>query len=119
MRPDLVDLTNRLTNIEGVHALGITTNGIALKRKLDGLCEAGMTHLNVSLDTLQRDKFARITRRQGLERVITCIDNASKVVPNMVKVSQCLLLLSLANAMEGSYLYTLATCSLRCPRLSR
>lgn len=45
-------------------SIGMTTNGIALKRKLPALKEAGLTALNVSLDTLEAVKFELITRRK-------------------------------------------------------
>ena len=55
----------QLKSIDGLKTLGITTNGIALRRKLPQLKEAGVTHLNISLDTLIPQKFEFITRRNG------------------------------------------------------
>ena len=55
----------QLKSIDGLKTLGITTNGIALKRKLPQLKDAGVTHLNISLDTLIPQKFEFITRRNG------------------------------------------------------
>ncbi|KAG6580149.1 Molybdenum cofactor biosynthesis protein A [Phytophthora cinnamomi] len=55
---------------------GVTTNGITLQRKLLALQRAGADRLNISLDTLQPEKFAHITRRQGFTRVMNSIVEA-------------------------------------------
>ena len=49
----------------------MTTNGLTLSKKLDGLHEAGLSHLNISLDTLVAAKFEFITRRKGNSIKIT------------------------------------------------
>jgi cyclic pyranopterin phosphate synthase len=54
----------------------MTTNGIVLGKKLPALREAGLTHLNISLDTLVPAKFSFMTRRLGFERVLSSIDSA-------------------------------------------
>ncbi|CAG9466340.1 unnamed protein product [Pedinophyceae sp. YPF-701] len=70
LRKDLVDIVSRTAALPGIEDVGITTNGIVLGRNLDQLVDAGMTSVNISLDTLQPDRFARLTRRKGLERVL-------------------------------------------------
>jgi cyclic pyranopterin phosphate synthase len=45
--------------------IGMTSNGIAIKRKLPSLLENGLDQLNISIDTLDRDRFESITRRKG------------------------------------------------------
>jgi cyclic pyranopterin phosphate synthase len=59
--------------------VGVTTNGLLLQKKLQSLYEAGVDRLNISLDTLQPNKFAQITRRQGFERVLESIIQASQM----------------------------------------
>jgi len=54
---------------EGLRSLGMTTNGVALKRRLPQLRAAGLDSLNISLDTLDPRKFELITRRRGFELV--------------------------------------------------
>lgn len=76
LRRDLVDLVAQLRAIDGITSVGVTTNGIVLQRKLAALRAAGVDRLNISLDTLRADKFADITRRQGLHRVIDAIAEA-------------------------------------------
>lgn len=65
--PELVDYTKSLHGVESVH---LTTNGVLLHYYLDDLLDAGLSGINVSLDTLQTDRFKSITRRSGLEQVM-------------------------------------------------
>ena len=54
----------------------MTTNGISLSRHIDDLVDAGLTGVNISLDTLRHDKFQEITRRNGLDKVMRSIGDA-------------------------------------------
>ncbi len=68
VRSDLPQIVSSLNDLKqhGLEQIGITTNGIALgRRKLDTLVQNGLTHLNVSLDTLDPFKFEFMTRRRG------------------------------------------------------
>jgi len=77
VRKDIVELCEELGAIPGLDILAMTTNGIALKRKLPKLKAAGLTHLNISLDTMLDHKFQLLTRRaQGKERVLENIYSA-------------------------------------------
>ena len=64
--------------LEGVDQVGMTSNGIVLGRHLRDLRGAGLTHLNVSLDTLREERFERMTRRsgKGLRKVLAAVDDA-------------------------------------------
>lgn len=57
-------------------SLGMTSNGIALKRKLPALVDAGLTHLNISLDTLDPFKYELMTRRRGFSAVMEALEVA-------------------------------------------
>lgn len=70
----------------GIKQLGLTTNGLLLKRRLGELQSAGLTHLNISLDTLIPQKFELITRRKGWDRVMAGIDQALHLGYSPVKV---------------------------------
>lgn len=67
VRPDIVELVEEMGALraEGLHTIAMTSNGIALRRKLPRLVENGLNALNVSLDTLDPFKFEIITRRKG------------------------------------------------------
>ncbi|CAM9155376.1 unnamed protein product [Sphacelaria rigidula] len=74
IRKDLPDIVRALSSLDGVRNVGVTTNGINLRRKLPALKEAGLTHINVSLDTLRADRFAAVTRRNGLDVVLSALE---------------------------------------------
>jgi len=87
VRRDIVDICKELRSNKGLKSLGITTNGIVLKRKLPALLEAGVTHLNISLDTLHAKKFEFVTRRKGWSKVIEGIDEAVQLNFDTVKLN--------------------------------
>lgn len=87
LRSDLVELTRRLSSLPGIKAVGLTSNGLTLGRKLDALKDAGLSLLNISLDTLQPERFVAMTRRQGHERVMACIWKAVQLGFDPVKVN--------------------------------
>jgi len=72
LRRDLVDVVAALGQL-GVE-LSITTNGFLMDRLAEPLKQAGLRRANVSLDSLRRDRFERITRRDALDRVLRGID---------------------------------------------
>ncbi len=74
VRKDVPALAAALSRLPGVETLAMTTNGLLLDRHLDTLHAAGLRLLNISLDTLQADRFQAITRRPGLEKVIRNVD---------------------------------------------
>ncbi len=63
-------LVGMLAGIDGVHDLSLTTNGYLLERDADALVAAGIDRVNVSIDSLQRDRFFEITRRDALPQVL-------------------------------------------------
>lgn len=77
-RKDAVEIAARVGRQPGIQTLALTTNGLLLESRLPSLRAAGLTHLTVSLDTLQPDRFEAITRRPGLERVLAAIDAAQR-----------------------------------------
>ena len=70
VRKDIDDIVQELGAIPGLNTLAITTNGILLPRKMPLLHKAGVNLLNISLDTLDPNKFTLITRRNGWEKVM-------------------------------------------------
>src|SRR5438132_11650116 len=77
-RRDVPELVRQLRKIEGLHSLSLTTNGILLKQQAGALAEAGLTRINVSLDSLVREKFAQLTRRDQFERVLEGLEELEK-----------------------------------------
>jgi cyclic pyranopterin phosphate synthase len=74
VRRDLPVLVRKLASIPGVRDLALTTNGVLLTRDAEALYDAGLRRLNVHLDTLDRERFLRITRRDDLDKVLEGIE---------------------------------------------
>ncbi len=70
VRRDFPDLAAMLTKIEGLHEVSVTTNGFLLERDAERLVRAGIARFNVSVDSLQRDRFYKLTRRDALDQVL-------------------------------------------------
>jgi molybdenum cofactor biosynthesis enzyme MoaA len=89
VRPDIIDLVRGLGELKqhGLESLAMTSNGIALKRKLPQLMEAGLDTLNVSLDTLDPHLFQVMTRRNGFHKVTGAIDEAVRLGLPHVKIN--------------------------------
>lgn len=87
VRKDILDLVTGLGEIPGLKELCMTSNGISLHRKLPALRAAGLTALNLSLDTLVDGKFTIMTRRQGLSHVLKSLQTALDVGVPKVKLN--------------------------------
>jgi cyclic pyranopterin phosphate synthase len=70
VRHGLGVLVEKLAAVPGIRDIALTTNGLLLAEQALALKKAGLNRLNISLDTLNRDVFQRISRREGLERVL-------------------------------------------------
>ncbi len=70
VRPKLEDLIRRLSNLDGIKTISMTTNGFILRDKVMQLRDAGLGSINVSLDTFKEDRFKAITGVQGLDNVL-------------------------------------------------
>ncbi len=68
VRRDFPRLVSMLAPIDGILDLSLTTNGYLLERDAGALADAGIQRVNVSIDSLQRDRFFQITRRDSLPR---------------------------------------------------
>ncbi|MEO6888770.1 MAG: GTP 3',8-cyclase MoaA [Ktedonobacteraceae bacterium] len=78
VRRDVPELIRMLRAIDGLHSLSLTTNGVLLKQLARPLAEAGLSRINVSLDSLVREKFAQLTRRDQLDRVLEGLEELEK-----------------------------------------
>jgi len=82
LRPDLLEVVRRLARLRGPAGdpveVAMTTNGIGLPKVLDDLVAAGLTRLNVSLDTLRPDRFRQLTRRDRLADVLAGVEAAAR-----------------------------------------
>jgi len=87
VRLGVVDLVRRLAEIEGIADLALTTNGVLLDQHAAPLAQAGLKRVNVSLDSLKPDKFARLTRVGQLEQVLRGLEQARAVGLDPIKVN--------------------------------
>ena len=78
VRRDLPALVGLLARTPGVRDLSLTTNGVLLDRFAGPLVDAGLRRLNVSLDSLSHVRFAEITRRDALDRVLAGLAEAER-----------------------------------------
>jgi cyclic pyranopterin phosphate synthase len=81
VRRDFPRLAAMLAAIPGVEDLSLTTNGYLLERDARALVQAGIRRFNVSLDSLQRDRFFALTRRDALPRVLRGLEALAAIPP--------------------------------------
>jgi len=87
VRRDLPVLVRRLAAIPGIHDLALTTNGVALAELAEPLYAAGLRRLNVHLDTLDRERFRQIARRDDLDKVLEGIAVAKRLGFGPIKLN--------------------------------
>jgi GTP 3',8-cyclase len=73
VRPKVEDLIKTLSHIDEIKAISMTTNGLLLRDKVMQLRDAGLSSINVSLDTFKEDRFKAITGIRGLDKVMNAI----------------------------------------------
>src|SRR5215218_9412680 len=78
VRRDFPKLVAMLARIEELHEVSLTTNGYLLERDAAALVEAGISRVNVSLDTLERDRFFQMTRRDSLPQVLRGLETLAQ-----------------------------------------
>jgi cyclic pyranopterin phosphate synthase len=87
VRPGVPTLINQLAQLDGLKDISLTTNGIGLIKQAQALYDAGLRRINVSLDTLNEEKFEQMTRRKMLSRVLKGLKTAHECGFNPIKVN--------------------------------
>jgi cyclic pyranopterin phosphate synthase len=87
LRRDLPVLIGRLSAIPGIQDLALTTNGVLLPQLAEPLYQAGLRRLNVHLDTLDRQRFLQITRRDEIEKVLAGLALCKKLGYTKIKIN--------------------------------
>ncbi len=77
VRPSLENLIKSIAKIHRIQSIGLTTNGLLLSEKIEQLKSAGLKSVNISLDSFKEDRFKMITGVNGLDKVISSIQNAN------------------------------------------
>jgi len=91
LRRGLVDIVRRTKALDPAPEASLTTNALGLTRTAQALADAGLDRVNVSLDTIRRDAFKEITRRDRLDDVIEGLEAAKAAGLGPVKVNAVLL----------------------------
>jgi len=87
VRKGIVDFISSLSHIEEIEDLSLTTNGILLKELAQDLKQAGLKRVNISLDSLRKERFYQITRKDDFERVWTGVEEALRVGLSPIKIN--------------------------------
>lgn len=87
LRKDLHRLVEMLRTIPGIDDLGLTTNGLLLAQQAESLFRSGLQRINLSLDTLDPQRFEQLARRTGLELVLRGIDRAQSAGFKRIKIN--------------------------------
>ncbi len=87
VRRGIVELVKMLSGIEGIKDLSMTTNGILLGKFAGDLAEAGLDRVNISLDTMDPERYKWITRGGSLEDVLAGVDAAFEAGLSPVKIN--------------------------------
>jgi len=101
MRNDLEEIIGLSREVStSSTSISMTTNGIGLDKRIDRLVAAGLTRVNISLDTVDRDHFARLTRRDRLPSVFAGIEAAKRAGITPLKINAVLMRDTLGGAAD-------------------
>jgi cyclic pyranopterin phosphate synthase len=87
VRKDLAVLIRKLVALDGIKDLALTTNGVLLARQAEALYDAGLRRLNIHLDTLDAERFRRITRRDDFHKVMEGLETAQQLGFGQIKIN--------------------------------
>lgn len=90
LRPNLAGLVQKIREIPGIETVTLTTNGILLPDQIDALAAAGISGINISLDTLNKERYRSLTRGGELERALAGLEAAKRQKGVTVKVNAVL-----------------------------
>ena len=91
LRPDIVEIVARINGIKNPPKLSMTTNGLALAKLAQPLVDAGLERINISLDTLSKERFKQLTFRDRIEDVFAGINAAKAAGLKPVKINSVLM----------------------------
>lgn len=90
IRKDICEIAERIAGIEGIRKIALTTNGINLKKYALPLKNAGVSAVNISLDTTDKAQFKKITGFDGLQRVFDGIEECERVSLSPIRINAVL-----------------------------
>jgi cyclic pyranopterin phosphate synthase len=108
VRPGVCELVGRIAQVPGISDVSMTTNGMFLAREARALARAGLRRINVSVDTLDPDRFKEVTRYGDLQRVLDGLEAAVDAGIEPVKIN-CVV----ARGMNGDEIAQFADLTVR------
>jgi GTP 3',8-cyclase len=87
VRRGILDFLSKLKTIDGLQDVSLTTNGVLLESMAEGIFKAGIRRINISLDSLNQEKYECVTRGGSLERVLRGIDEAHRAGFSPIKIN--------------------------------
>jgi cyclic pyranopterin phosphate synthase len=87
IRKGIVNFVSRLSEIQEIRDLSLTTNGVLLEELAQDLKNAGLKRVNISLDSLRKDRFFQITRKEDFQKVWSGVQEALRVGLSPIKVN--------------------------------
>ena len=99
-RKNSAALVRMLKELPGIEKVTLTTNGVLLGEQISELAEAGIDNINISLDTLNEEAFGKITRREGLPKVLESMKEALKYPQIGLKINCVLVIDDPQNLVE-------------------
>ncbi len=103
VRKDFVDIAKMVASVPGIRKLAFTTNGYKLPQRAQGYFDAGLRAINISIDSLNAQKFHDITGHDRLNEVVSGVDAALEAGFEAVKINT-VLLKGINDGELGSYL---------------
>ena len=91
VRKDICDIAQRISRIDGIKKLALTTNGIRLKELAKPLKDAGVTAINISLDTTDEEQYKMLTGYDGLKKVFEGIDECERTGLSPIRLNAVLI----------------------------
>jgi cyclic pyranopterin phosphate synthase len=101
VRQDIIDIVKNTRDLGSIESIALTTNGYRLNKILEPLYEAGLTDLNVSIDSLDSEVFKKVTGSNTLPDILEAIDRATKIGLKSVKVNSVLMKGINSNQLES------------------
>lgn len=91
VRKDICDIAERISRIDGIKKLALTTNGIRLRELAGPLKKAGVSAINISLDTTDTEQYKKLTGFDGLKKVFEGIDECERVGLSPIRLNAVLI----------------------------
>lgn len=91
LRNDVCEIVERIAGVPGINDISLTTNGVNLEEKVEGLKKAGLNRLNISLDSLKEERYSYITGGGKLSKALSGIEKSLELGLNPIKINSVLI----------------------------